>query len=136
LHITIHFLAAATDIDDAVSQVEGFLEPEKFFDYFTVLKEQSGTLDEKRAELLEWQAKYDWKKTADDCYATAEVLKAQGNICMAGYYYRKAGSLYEQLLTDDATVYNINKYDYSIPADGAGLVNDEKWFCVPVDFHV
>jgi hypothetical protein len=136
MHTTIYFLTTANDLDDAASRIEGYLETEHFFDYYTVLKAQAGTLEEKRTELLEWQKQYDWKKAADEEYAKAEALKAEGNLSWAGYHYRKAGSLYEQLLIDDAAVYNIDSYDYTIPDENVGEVNSEPWFCIPVDFHV
>jgi Zn-finger domain-containing protein len=136
MHTVIYFIASGNDIDDAVSRIDGYLETENFFDYYTILEKQGGKLEEKRAELLLWQEKYDWKKAADEAYTEAEKLKAQGDLCRAGYYYRKAGSLYEQLLISDAIIYNIDSYDYTIPEDEKGEVNNEYWFCIPVDFHV
>jgi hypothetical protein len=136
MHVTIYFIASGKDLDDAVNRINSYLETENFYDGYNVLEDEGGTLEEKREKVAEWAAAYDWKKEADGFYSNAEAQKAQGNISMAGYYYRKAGSLYEQLLTDDATIYNIDSYDYSIPNDDKELINGEKWFCVPVDFHV
>jgi hypothetical protein len=136
MHTLIYILTTANDIADAVSRVEGYLETEHFFDYFTTLEKQAGPLEEKRVELLEFYNRFDWKKAADEAFAQAEALKGKGNLNTAGYYYRKAGSLYEQLLVDDATVYNIDSYDYTIPDKNTGEINSEPWFCIPVDFHV
>jgi hypothetical protein len=136
MHTQIYFITPASGLDDAISRVEGYLETENFYDYYNVLKNGCGTLESKRSELLEWEKKYDWKKTADGFFAIAEELKGKGNLVTAGYYYRLAGSLYEGLLTSDTAIYNIDSYNYEIPESDNGLVNDEKWFTVPVDFHV
>jgi hypothetical protein len=136
MHIKITFITKATDIDDATSKVDGYLETENFYDYCNTLNDEVGTLDKKRVALLELQETHDSKKKADEFYATAEELKAKGNLNTAGYYYRKAGALFEELLTDDVVVYNIDSYNYEIPENDDGLVNGERWFAVPVDFHV
>jgi hypothetical protein len=136
MHITITFITTAADIDDAISKVDGYLETESFYDYYNTLDDEAGTLDAKRAALLELQETYDCRGKADEFYKTAEDLKAKGNLYSAGYYYRKAGALYEGLLTDDVVIYNIDTYNYEIPTDNTGLINGESWFVVPVDFHI
>ncbi|GHU27800.1 hypothetical protein FACS1894172_02800 [Spirochaetia bacterium] len=130
MHVEIYLLTPAEDYADAKSRVEWYLENETFYDHYTVLKEKSDSLEEKRAELIELREKYDCRKLADDYLAMAEEQKVAGNMSMAGYYYRRAGSLYEELLTDATVIYNIDFTDYSIPDDTHG------WFAIAVDFHV
>jgi hypothetical protein len=48
---------------------------------------------------------------------------------MAGDYYRRAGLLYDQILSDDMPYFNITDGSYDIPPDTKG------WFYIPVDFH-
>jgi hypothetical protein len=130
MHVTIRLLTPAEDVDDAISMVEGYLETETFYDYYTTLKEESGSLESQVSKLREKQQEYDCEKLATEYLAKAQELMAKGNRSMAGFYYRRAGALYEELLNDDAVVYNIDSYDYTIPEQTQG------WFVVAVDFHV
>jgi hypothetical protein len=134
MHTEIYLIVSAKDRDDAVIQAAGFLETEHFFDYYDIWAEGIGTLQEKRAVLLDFQKDYDWKKLADEYYKTAEELKASGSLSMAGFNYIKAGCLYSQRFNSDTAVFNTYDYDYSIPGE------DEKpetgdWYAVPVNFH-
>jgi hypothetical protein len=130
MHVEIYLLTPGEDLADAESRVEWHLENETFYDHHEVLKEKSGGLEGKRAELLELRERCDFRKLADGYLARAEEEKAAGNVGMAGYHYRRAGALYEELLTDDAVIYNIDTFDYQIPDETRG------WFAVAVDFHV
>jgi hypothetical protein len=134
MHTEIYLIVSAGDVKDAVTEVNNFLETEHFFDYYDILEKGAGMLREKRPAVLEYIKDYDWKKLADDYYKTAEELKAADHLDPAGFYYRKAGSLYSQRFNSDAAVFNTYAYDYSIPGE------DEKpesgdWYAVPVNFH-
>jgi hypothetical protein len=48
---------------------------------------------------------------------------------MYGYALRKAGSIFSQDFCFEANIYNVEKWDYSIPEDLEG------WFAVIVDMH-
>ena len=128
-HTTIYFITEAENIDQAENRVTGYLDSENFFDYFSVLPDESGPLEKKRKELTEFLNGWDWKKSADDFLSLAEKSKASGNFDQYGYNLIAAGQLYAQYLTADTYVFNIDTGDYSIPADDTG-----RWV-IAVDFH-
>ena len=128
-HTTIYFLTKSEGYDQAESRVNAYLETEHFFDYFNVLPESSGSLDQKHDEITEFIKDADWKKTAEGCLRQAEKCKVSGNHSQYGYYLINAGQLYAQHLTVDTYVYNIDEGDYSIPAGEKG------WWAIVVDFH-
>ncbi|MDR0475220.1 MAG: hypothetical protein LBH43_16295, partial [Treponema sp.] len=106
-----------------------YLESENFFDYFNVLPESSGTLDQKLDEIKEYIKDFDWVKTGEGYLEQAEKGKASGNFRQYGYCLINAGELYAQKLTIDAYVYNIDSGDCSIPDD------EKDWWAIAVDFH-
>jgi hypothetical protein len=116
-HTTIYFLTEAKDQEEAEQEVSGYLEGERFFDYFDVMKDKSGSLEERRAELTAAIQDWDWIKTADGFMEQAEICKAQGNMSGYGYCLCNAGQLYAQYLSIDTYLYNIDASDYSIPTD-------------------
>jgi hypothetical protein len=128
-HTTIYFLTEAKDIEEAEQEVSAYLEGERFFDYFDVMKDKSGSLEERRAELEAAIQGWDWRKAADNFMEQAEKHKTEGNLGLYGYYLCNAGQLYAQYLITDTRVYNIDTGDYSIPKD------DKGWWLIAVDFH-
>jgi hypothetical protein len=128
-HTTIYFLAEAADFDEAERQVSYYLETENFYDNFTVLDDNSGSLSEKRNELMGFINGWDWKKKANEFLSLAEKYKAAGSFDLYGYHLISAGQLYAQYLTIDTYVYNLDSSDYSIPSDDSG------WWVIAVDFH-
>jgi hypothetical protein len=126
---TIYFLTETQDFDQAESRVTEYLETESFFDGYAVLTDQSGPLEEKRAEIDAFIGGWEWRKSADDFLNLAGKNKADGDLTQCGYDLINAGQLYAQCLTLDAYVYNIDNGDYSIPAENKG------WQAIAVDFH-
>ncbi|MDR3266963.1 MAG: hypothetical protein LBT24_05265 [Tannerella sp.] len=122
----------AETLEDALRQVESSLLEEtyfRFWDGMEVLREKSGSLSEKRTELLEWRDKCDTAKLAGQYLETAEERMKANDLSWAGYNYRKAGLLLEQSLCYDTIIFNHETGDYSIPE------KEDGWFTVAVDFH-
>jgi hypothetical protein len=128
-HTTIYFLSEAKDVEEAEHNVLAHLEGEDFFNYYEVMKDKSGSLEERRSELEAIIKDWDWMKAADNFMEQAETCKTQGNMGGYGYFLCNAGRLYAQYLFSDTYVYNINTGDYSIPKD------DKGWWLIAVDFH-
>jgi hypothetical protein len=132
MHVELWFLEQADSLEYAAHAVESMLLDEaylRFWDGFAILPKQSGTLAEKRAELADSLAKNDPTECAKRYLDKAQERLAMGDLSFAGYYFRKAGLLFEQLLCADAVVFNPDYGDYSLPKDNDG------WFAVAVDFH-
>jgi hypothetical protein len=128
-HTTIYFLTKAGDFEEAEKRVTDYLEGEHFFDYYDVLKEKSGPLEEKRTELEAFIQDWDWKEAAGDLMKRADGYKAKGDLGTYGYCLCNAGQLYAQYLNTDTRVYNTDTGDYSVPADGK-----DRWL-IAFDFH-
>jgi hypothetical protein len=128
-HTTIYLLTDAKGLDEAEHEVSAFLEGESFYDYFDVMKDKSGSLEERRAELMAFIKDWDWIRAANEIMEQAEKYKAQGNMVRYGNYLCNAGRLYSQYLYTDTYAYTIDTGDYSIPKD------DKGWWLIAVDFH-
>jgi len=128
-HTTIYFLTVAENYDDAEDKVTANLEKEHFFDLYEVLPESSGSLAQKRDELLEFAKDWDWKKDADSSLQLAEKYKADGLFTAYGFNLISAGELYAQSLTIDTYAYNIENCDYSIPKEG------KNWWVIAIQFY-
>jgi hypothetical protein len=130
-HILIHFLTTAEDIEDAISRVETFLEGERgFYASYEVLRKESGALTDMMETICKLRNGPDSITLAERFLADAEARKNEGCFGQAGYYYRRAGLLYEGALTHDIPVYNIESFDYVIPCETSG------WFCVVVNLYI
>jgi hypothetical protein len=132
MYTEICFLKEAETLDDALRQVESSLLEEtyfRFWDGMEVLREKSGSLKEKRTELIGLRDTCDTGKLAGQYLETAEKYMKENDLSWAGYNYRKAGLLLEQSLCYDAIIFNHETGDYSIPEEEDG------WFAVVVDFH-
>jgi len=128
-HTTILFLTEAENIDEAVSKVSSYLDTEHFFDTYDILSDSSGSLANKREELMNFIIDWDWKKSAEDFLCLAQKHKESGDLRLYGYHLICAGELYSQDLTINTYVYNVDSGDYSIPDDDSG------WWVIEVDFH-
>jgi hypothetical protein len=128
-HTTICFLTEAKEFDEAERRVTAYLETETFFDYSSVIPEQSGPLEQKRDELMKFLNGREWKEAAEGLLKEAEGYKESGDPGMYGYNLIRAGELYSQSLTTDTCVFNIDTGDYCIPTEGEG------WQLIAVDFH-
>jgi hypothetical protein len=128
-HTTIYFLTETKSYDEAESRVTQYLDNETFFDYFNTLDESSGSLAQRRGELMEYIKDWDWKKAADSYLEQAEQYKTEGRYGAYGYNLIKAGELYTQSLTVDTYAFNIDTGDYDIPEKDAG------WWVIAIDFH-
>jgi hypothetical protein len=132
MHTGIYFLKEAETLENAINQVESTLLEEtyfRFWDGMEVLREKSGSLKEKRTELIELRDTCDTGKLTGQYLETAEKHMKLNDLSWAGYYYRKAGLLLEQSLCYDTIIFNYETGDYSI------LEKDNGWFVVVVDFH-
>jgi hypothetical protein len=120
-HTTINFLTIAESLTEAESRVNDYLESEHFFDYFTILPESSGQLDQKLHQIIEFCKGFDWLKTAGGFLEQAEKCKTSGIPRQYGCYLIKAGELlYAGNLTIDTYVYNMDSGNYSIPDELKG----------------
>jgi hypothetical protein len=128
-HTTIYFLTQTGDYEQAEYRVNLYLETENFFDYFRVMPESSGTLEQKLDEITEYVNGVDYEKTAESFLGQAEEYKANRNFCLYGYYLIKAGELYAQDLTIGSYVFNIDAGNYSIPT------GEKDWWVITIDFH-
>jgi hypothetical protein len=128
-HTTIYFLTEAKDLEEGEYEVIAYLDGESFYDYFDVMKDKSGPLEERRAELDAFIKDWDWTKAADSFMGQAEKCKAEGNMSGYGYCLCSAGQLYAQSLNIDTYAYNIDTGDYTIPED------DKGFWLIAVDFH-
>jgi len=128
-HTTIYFLAQAEGFNEAESKVTDYLEPEHFFDYHTVLPDESGPLAYKRPELLDFIKDWDWQKTAEEFLYLAQKYKEEGNQRIYGHHLVFAGELYSQDLTICTRVFNLDSDNYSVPDEDSG------WWVIGVDFH-
>jgi len=127
---TIYFLTKnAQSIEEAENLVSSYLDTENFFDYFSVIHDKSGSLAEKRNELIDFIKDWDWKKKADEFYNLAQRYKADSSLSQFGFYLVEAGQLYAQYLNIDTYVFNIDSGDYFIPE------SDNGWRVIAVDFH-
>jgi hypothetical protein len=130
MHFTIHFLTPAEDFEDAISRVEDNLDYEQdFYDNYEVLRNDSGSLDEKMDELAKIPNLKDSISQAEEYLRKAEASKRESDFKTTGYLYRCAGALYEGSLTEDRPIYNIDSHDYQIPFDTRG------WFSIAVQFN-
>jgi hypothetical protein len=128
-HTTIYFLVQAEDEDRAESKADAYLEAEHFYDYFTILPEESGPLVNKRLELMDFIRDWDWVKNADSFLCKAEKFKESGDLRLYGHHLIYAGELYAQNLTIDTHVYNMEFGNYIIPDEDSG------WWVIAIDFH-
>jgi len=128
-HTTIYFLTEAENIEKAVSKVSSYLDTEHFFDCYDILYDSSGSLANKRKELMNYIKDWDWKKSAEDYLRLAQKNNESGDLRLCGYHLICAGELYSQDLTINTYAYNVDSGDYSIPDDDSG------WWVIKVDFH-
>jgi len=127
---TIYFLTKnAQSIEEAENLVSSYLDTENFFDYFSVIHEKSGSLAEKRNELMDFIKDWDWKKKADEFYNLAQRYKADSSLSQFGFYLVEAGQLYAQYLNIESYVFNIDAGDYSVTE------KDNGWWLILGEFH-
>jgi hypothetical protein len=132
MHTEIAFLKQAEDLDEACRRVENYLLEEiysVFWDGFEASKERSGSLKELRDDLAKRCKDYNTDAEITRRLEKAKEQMAKNDRFGAGYNYRYAGYLLEQMLCADTVVYNLDDGDYSIPEA------DDGWFVVIVDFH-
>ncbi|GHT63679.1 hypothetical protein FACS1894110_01920 [Spirochaetia bacterium] len=129
-HWTMYFLVSAENLEMAKQHVNNYLENENsFYDGYEVIDNECGTLAEKRLIFDSTIAEHDYLAKAEKFVTEAKEQVEKNWYGMAGDYYRRAGLLYDQGLSDDMPYFNITDCSYETPHDPKG------WFYIPVDFH-
>jgi hypothetical protein len=126
----MYFLANAENLERAKQHVNNYLETENsFYDGYEVIDDECGTLADKRLIFDDTIREHDYLVKAKQFVDAAEEQIEKKRYGLAGNYYRRAGLLYDQILSDDMPYFNITDGSYDIPPDTKG------WFYIPVDFH-
>jgi hypothetical protein len=127
----MYFLVRADTSLEAVSETDRFIETEHTLcDWYDLIDRQDDSLNEaKRAKLLELQAHYQPLKKAEEYFADALKMKAEGNLKAAGWTLTRAGGLWMGQATTSIPYYNITNEDFSIPEDTNG------WRCITAVVH-
>jgi hypothetical protein len=129
-HVTINLLVESESLNEAVRQVNNCLENENsFFDYFDIIEKDYGALETKRHILSSILEEENYLKKAVKFAREEDKQRRKKCYSSAGDYYRRAGELFNQCLSDDMAYYNLTEWSYYIPPDNKG------WYFIPVDFH-
>jgi hypothetical protein len=129
-HVTIYFLTEAKNLEIAKRHVNSCLDSENsFFDGFEIVDSDCGTLKDNLVKLNGMSSEQNYLIKAEQFVREAEEQRKKKYYGLAGDYYRRAGMLYDQRLSDDMPYYNITDWSYEVPTDTNG------WYFIPVDFH-
>jgi hypothetical protein len=127
----IRFIVQADDIDDAVNEVDDFIETERELgDYHEIINDECGVYDNGiRETLLELKNTYQPGEKAGEYFERAVKLKDEGDLDNAGFLFYLAGNLWMGKPTLEIPYYNITDSGFSIP----GVVKG--WFYIPATVH-
>jgi hypothetical protein len=132
MHVYIIFLVQADSLENAKSDVRSYVEDmanRQWWDY-------GGIVDESE-DFNRPIAEVNWSKvgipnhieSADIFVKKAEVERSKGNLGLAGYYYRRAGELFQEIISYEYPIYNYTNETYQMPKDTDG------WYAIESDLH-
>jgi hypothetical protein len=128
-HVMMVFLVEAENFDDAQSKVYNYIEDiHDWWDYGEVV-DKSEKFNRPLSECIADIPHPDFMPIAETALKEAEEYNAKKDYRWAGYKYRMAGILFEQLMSYDYPMWNMTIEDYSIPEDPTG------WFAIEADLH-
>jgi beta-galactosidase GanA len=132
MHAHIIFLVKADGLEEARDEVRSYAEDmayREWWDYGGIV-EESEDFNRPIAE-VDWSKVNipDHIKSAEVFVKQAEIEKLKGGISMAGYYYRRAGELFSEMISHEHPIYNYSDGTYKMPAETDG------WYAIESDLH-
>jgi hypothetical protein len=132
MHFHPILLVQADDLEEAKIKAEDFCDTESgehsYFDYGGIVPDTETDFNKPLSEVKPILPGDDHIALARNLIAEAEQCMREGNHGHAGYCYRRAGLLLEQLFFVDYPLYNIDRNDYS-------REYSEGWYAIEADFH-